>query len=77
MQSTPVRQMETKPTPRTTRADVMTASQVADLLGVPQSTVQDWARRAAIPSRERGRRRLFLRFEVETWLVAQDRALDG
>lgn len=77
MQSTPVRQTETKPTPRITRADVMTASQVADLLGVPQATVQDWARRAVLPSCKRGRRRRFLRFEVETWLVAQDTAHHG
>lgn len=55
-----------------TRADVMSASDVAVLLGAPKSTVEDWARRGVIPSRKRGRRRLFLRWEVEAWLVADD-----
>jgi excisionase family DNA binding protein len=55
-----------------TRVDVMTAAQVGELLGVPKSTVEDWARRQVIPSRKRGRRRLFLRFEVEEWLVRDD-----
>ena len=55
-----------------TRADVMCAADVAVLLGVPKSTVEDWARRGILPSRKRGRRRLFLRWEVEDWLVADD-----
>lgn len=55
-----------------TRADVMCAAEVAVLLGVPKSTVEDWARRGILPSRKRGRRRLFLRWEVEDWLVADD-----
>jgi len=55
-----------------TRADVMSATDVAGLLGAPKSTVEDWARRGVIPSRKRGRRRLFLRWEVEAWLVADD-----
>jgi len=50
----------------------MSASDVAVLLGAPKSTVEDWARRGVIPSRKRGRRRLFLRWEVEAWLVADD-----
>ena len=57
---------------RGTRADVMSATDVAVLLGAPKSTVEDWARRGVIPSRKRGRRRLFLRWEVEAWLVADD-----
>jgi excisionase family DNA binding protein len=55
-----------------TRADVMTATSVAELLGVKKSTVEDWARRGVIPSRKRGRRRIFLRWEVEAWVVAAD-----
>lgn len=55
-----------------TRADVMHASEVALLLDVPKSTVEDWARRGVVPSRKRGRRRLFLRWEIEDWLVAED-----
>lgn len=55
-----------------TRADVMSAAQVAELLDCPKSTVQDWARRGVIPSRKRGRRRIYLRWEVEQWIVAED-----
>jgi excisionase family DNA binding protein len=55
-----------------TRADVMHAADVAVLLDVPKSTVDDWARRGVVPSRKRGRRRLFLRWEIEDWLVAED-----
>ncbi len=55
-----------------TRADIMSAADVAMLLGVPKTTVEDWARRNVIPSRKRGRRRMFLRWEIEEWLVADD-----
>ncbi len=55
-----------------TRADVMCAAEVAVLLGVPKTTVEDWARRGVVPSRKRGRRRMFLRWEIEDWLVAAD-----
>ena len=55
-----------------TRADVMTAADVAALLGVPKSTVEDWARRSMLPSRKRGKRRFFLRWEIEGWLTAAD-----
>jgi excisionase family DNA binding protein len=55
-----------------TRADVMTSADVSGLLGVPRSTVEDWARRGLLPSRKRGKRRFFLRWEVEAWLTAQD-----
>jgi excisionase family DNA binding protein len=41
-----------------TAADVMTAAEVAALLGVPRSTVEDWARRGIVPSRKVGRRRI-------------------
>jgi excisionase family DNA binding protein len=57
-----------------TRVDVLRAVDVAHLLSVPQSTVEDWARRGVIPSRKRGRRRFYLRWEIEAWLVADDRA---
>ena len=55
-----------------TRTDVMTSSEVAGLLAMPKSTVDDWARRGLIPSRKRGKRRFFLRWEVERWLVQSD-----
>jgi excisionase family DNA binding protein len=50
----------------------MTAQEVADLVSSSKSTVEDWARQGTIPSRKRGRRRLFLRWEVEAWLIAED-----
>jgi excisionase family DNA binding protein len=56
-----------------TRHDVLRAVEVAELLGVPKSTVEDWARRQLIPSRKRGRRRFYLRWEIEAWLTAEDR----
>ena len=56
-----------------TAADVLTAREVAELLRVPKSTVEDWARRGVIPSRKVGRRRLYLRPSIET-LLLDDRA---
>lgn len=55
-----------------TRGDVMTAAEVAELLRTSKSTIEDWARRGVIPSRKRGRRRFFLRWEIEAWLIASD-----
>jgi excisionase family DNA binding protein len=52
-----------------TAADVLTAGEVAALLRVPRSTVEDWARRGVIPSRKVGRRRLYLRPSIETLLL--------
>ncbi len=52
-----------------TAADVMTASEVASLLRVPQSTVHDWARRDVIPSTKIGRRRMFVRTQIEATLL--------
>ena len=52
----------------------MRAHEVADLLGIPKSTVEDWARRGLVPSRKRGKRRFYLRWEVEAWLTAEDPA---
>jgi excisionase family DNA binding protein len=65
--------MTTRPADRPlTRADILTSAQVADLLGMKRATVDDWARRKLMPSRTRGKRRFFLRWEVEAWLVAED-----
>ena len=51
-----------------TREDVLDARQVADLLGLPPSTVLDYARRRILPARKLGRRWIFLRDEIETRL---------
>ncbi len=53
-----------------TARDVMTVSEVAALLRVPASTVADWARRGVIPSRKIGRRRLYLRQQIEAMLLS-------
>jgi excisionase family DNA binding protein len=52
-----------------TAADVLTAGEVAKLMHVPRSTVEDWARRGVIPSRKVGRRRLYLRPNIEALLL--------
>ena len=56
------------PTPRPpvdlaplTRENVLSTSEVADLLGIPRSTVHQLARRGDLPARRVGRRWLFLR----------------
>ena len=47
--------------PRTlTRTDVLSTSEVAELLGIPRSTVHDLARRGELPAWRVGRRWLFL-----------------
>ncbi len=54
-------------------ADVMTAAEVAELLHVSKSTVEDWARRGIVPSKKVGRRRLYIRSKIET-LLLEDQA---
>jgi phage terminase Nu1 subunit (DNA packaging protein) len=48
--------------------------EVEEILGVAKSAVEDWARRGMVPSRKRGRRQFFLRWEIENWLIEDDRA---
>lgn len=55
-----------------TRADVMRAGEVADLTGLPKSTVYQYAKDGRLPSRRKGKHRVFLRYEVEAWLMAPD-----
>jgi excisionase family DNA binding protein len=47
--------------PPLTRENVLSTSEVADLLGIPRSTVHQLARRGDLPARRVGRRWLFLR----------------
>jgi excisionase family DNA binding protein len=49
----------------------MTARDVARLLHAPVSTVEDWARRGILPSVKIGRRRLYIRQNIETALTSQ------
>jgi len=62
---------------RLTADDVMTARDVAQLLHAPVSTVEDWARRGILPSVKIGKRRLYIRQDIEAVLTSdarQDRA---
>jgi excisionase family DNA binding protein len=43
------------------RADVLTASEASELLGIPRSTLYDLARRGELPARQIGRRWVFRR----------------
>ena len=52
-----------------TRADVMRADEVAQLVGISRRTVYLWARQGKLPCRRRGNVVLFLRPEIADWLV--------
>lgn len=53
------------PRRRLTRDDVMTAREVAEMLGLPLSTVYELARRRELPSSRLGRAVRFVRDDVE------------
>jgi excisionase family DNA binding protein len=59
-----------QPRPRRslTRADVMTVAEVADMLGMPKSTVYDLVRRGELPCARLGRTVRFVRDEIEARL---------
>lgn len=57
-----------------TRADLMKADDVADLLGVPVSTVLHWGRTGALPRIKLGRHVRFIRSELEQALRAHQDA---
>lgn len=59
------------PAERLTAADVMTGREVATLLHAPVSTVEDWARRNILPSVKIGRRRLYIRQNIEAVLTSR------
>ncbi len=44
--------------------ELLTAEQLADLLGMRKSTVEDYARRGVLPSLKLGRHRRFVRSDV-------------
>ena len=53
-------------TPRgLTRAELMTATEVAELLGVPVSTARGWGRSGTLPPVKLGRHARFIRAHVE------------
>ena len=58
-------------TPRgLTRAELMTATEVAELLGVPVSTVREWGRNGTLPRVKLGRHVRFLcEMACTGWLI--------
>jgi excisionase family DNA binding protein len=55
-----------------TRTDVLSTREVADLLGIPRSTVHELARRGELPARRVGRRWLFLRDRLAAAITPLD-----
>jgi excisionase family DNA binding protein len=55
-----------------TRTDVLSTSEVAELLGIPRSTLHELARRGELPARRVGRRWLFLRDRLAAAITPLD-----
>ena len=69
MQTTPATTYTREPAPRgLTRDEVMTAGEVAELLGIPVSTVYYLARQGQLPHSRLGRAYRFLRPRLEELL---------
>ena len=51
-------------------SELLTSKQVAELLQMKRTTVEDYARRGILPSLKLGRHRRFVRSDVETALAA-------
>ena len=64
--------MATPPARPLTRTDVLSTNEVADLLGIPRSTVYELARRGDLPARRVGRRWLFLRDQLAAAITPLD-----
>ena len=55
-------------------SELMTSAEIAELLRMKRSTVEDYARRGLLPSIKLGRHRRFVRSDVEAALVELRRA---
>jgi excisionase family DNA binding protein len=56
-------------------SELMTTGQLAELLQMKRSTVEDYARRGLIPSIKLGRHRRYVRSDVEAALAERRRGL--
>ena len=57
-----------------TAGDVLKSVEVAELLGIPKSTVEDYARRGLLPNERIGRHRFYLRSAIEAQLTEAETA---
>jgi excisionase family DNA binding protein len=55
-----------------TRAELMTAREVAELVDVPISTVHEWGRNGTLPRVKLGRHVRFIRSHVEAAILAAE-----
>lgn len=65
---------EPQPPRPLTRTDVLSTTEVAEVLGIPRSTVPHLARRGDLPARRVGRRWIFLGDRVAAALVPLDKS---
>lgn len=55
-----------------TRAELMTAREVAELLSVPISTAREWGRKGTLPRVKLGRHVRYIRQHVEAAILAAE-----
>lgn len=70
----PLQAIEAEPEGVTAEPEVMTADEVAAFLGVDRNTVYDYAGRGVIPHQRLGKRILFHRGALVSWLDASCKA---
>jgi excisionase family DNA binding protein len=64
-------------TPRgLTRAELMTSQEVAELVGVPVSTVREWGRKGTLPRVKLGRHVRYIRSHVEAAILSAEERRD-
>lgn len=59
-----------------TKGNVMTVEELAEELHVAPRTIYRWANAGTFPSVKLGRRVLFLRSDVDSWLMRRRRGVD-
>jgi excisionase family DNA binding protein len=58
-----------------TRAELMTAREVADMLEVPISTIREWGRKGVLPRVKLGRHVRYIRSHVEAAIFRAEEGL--